>query len=287
MNFPPITTAVLLVTGVMTWIAFRRRDLLERWMFKPEEILTGKQYDRLLTSGFIHGDWFHFGVNVFSFFFFGRNIEWAYGWGTLLLIHFSAILGGSLLSLIIHRHHQYRALGASGGVCGVIFASLFLFPNGTILHMFIIPIPTFLYAILFLLASFYGHRKGIGNVGHDAHLGGAIVGLLVTTVLYPQIVLASPGMFVTVLLLSLIILFLLITKPLQGLTARTESYDVGLGGDRAKRYAENRRRNEKLAEIDRLLDKAASNGIHSLSTRERQRLEQLSREVHGRSTSTD
>ncbi len=256
-------------------------------MFKPEEILTGKQYDRLLTSGFIHGDWFHFGVNVFSFFFFGRNIEWAYGWGTLLLIHFSAILGGSLLSLIIHRHHQYRALGASGGVCGVIFASLFLFPNGTILHMFIIPIPTFLYAILFLLASFYGHRKGIGNVGHDAHLGGAIVGLLVTTVLYPQIVLASPGMFVTVLLLSLIILFLLITKPLQGLTARTESYDVGLGGDRAKRYAENRRRNEKLAEIDRLLDKAASNGIHSLSTRERQRLEQLSREVHGRSTSTD
>jgi membrane associated rhomboid family serine protease len=282
MNIPPVTTAVLLITGVVTFRAFRRRELWERLMFKPFEILRHKQYERMLTSGLIHADWIHFGFNAFSFYSFGENIERAYGPATLLAVYLAAILGGSLLSLIIHRHEEYSALGASGGVCGVIFASIFLLPDGSIM-MFPIPfgIPTVIYAVFFLVGSFVAHRRRADNIGHDAHLGGAIVGLLVATALYPQMIFAAPGLFATVLILSLTILFLLIRDPLELLGQRPGTHDVGLGGDRARRYEENRRRNEKMAEVDALLDKVAQHGIHSLSAGERKRLETLSKELRG------
>lgn len=249
-------------------------------MFNPREILQGKQFDRMLTSGFIHGDWMHFTLNAYSFYSFGSVIEMLYGWPTLLAIHLVSILGGSALSLVIHRHHDYRALGASGGVCGVIFASIFLLPGGSVQHLFIIPIPNYIYAILFLIGSYYGHRRGVGNIGHDAHLGGAIIGLLLATALYPQLIAAAPGMFATVLVLSLSILAVLIFDPLGTLFTPTPNQDVRIGDDRSKRYAFNRQRNERLAEIDRLLDKVSQRGIQSLSNAERQRLETLSKELN-------
>ena len=279
MRIPPVTTLILLVTGVMTFIAFQRRELWERWMLKPQLILRAKQYDRLLLSGFIHGDWWHFIFNAFSFYSFGSLIEGLFGWPTLLAVYFASILGGSVLALWLHRNDgNYSALGASGGVCGIIFAAIFLLPNGAV-QMFFITIPNFLYAVLFLVGSYYGHRKSIGCVAHDAHLGGAIVGLLLTTAMYPQYIAAAPTMFAVVLVLSLSILALLVFDPFHTLTTRKEDYDVGLGGDRAQRYAANRQRNEKLAEIDRLLDKVSQQGIHSLSSGERKRLEALSKEL--------
>lgn len=281
MRFQLFTTLVLLVTGIMTFIAFQRRELWERWMLKPQLILRAKQYDRMLLSGFIHLDWWHFTLNAYSFYSFGSLIEARFGWATLLAVYFAAILGGSTLALILHRNEDYSALGASGGVCGVIFASIFLLPYGAVRHMFIFPIPNYIFAILFLIGSYYGHRKSIGHVAHDAHLGGAIIGLLLTTALYPQYIAAAPLMFAVVLVLSVTILALLVFDPFHTFASGKDAYDVGLGGDRAKRYAANRLRNEKLAEIDRLLEKVSRNGINSLSNKERQRLETLSKEVHG------
>ena len=140
-----------------------------------------------------------------------------YGPRTLLLIYFSSILGGSLLSLFIHRHHDYRALGASGGVCGVIFASIFLLPGSSI-TMFPLPIgiPAYLYAVLFLVGSCIAHRRRSDNIGHDAHLGGAIIGLLVAAALYPKLIFAAPWVIAGVLGLFSIILICLIldcTEP--------------------------------------------------------------------------
>lgn len=167
-------------------------------------------------------------------------------------------------------------------VCGVIFATIFLLPgSGVRPLLFPVAIPAYVYAVVFLLVSYFGHRRQLGNVGHDAHLGGAMVGLLVATGLYPRMVLAQPGMFATVVLLSAVILVLLIVNPHQFFVRRSDSHDVGLGGDRAQRYAENRQRNQKLAEIDELLEKISKEGIQRLSARERQRLEELSKDVHG------
>jgi membrane associated rhomboid family serine protease len=282
-DFPPATTVVLVITALVTLWAFKRPDISDRLIFDPYPILAGKQYYRMLTSGLIHLDGKHFALNAFSFYCFGRNIEMMYGARPLLVIYFSSILGGSLLSLAIHRNHHYRALGASGGVCGVIFASIFLMPGESI-TMFPIPIeiPAFVYAILFLAGSYIAHRRQSDNIGHDAHLGGAIIGLLVATAMYPFMITAAPWMFAVVLGVSLAILAALLFDPFHNLQIYFERNDGLPGGEKARRYHENRSRNKKLSEMDGLLDKVSRVGINGLSNSERQRLNRLSIELYGK-----
>jgi len=287
----PVTNAILIVTALATFFAFRRPDLQQRWIFDPQAILARKEYYRMLTSGFIHLNWWHFAMNAFSFYSFARIIEVLYGPGTLLLIYGASIIGGSVLSLFIHRHHVYQALGASGGVCGLIFASIFLLP-GTGVMMFPLPlsVPGYLYAPIFLVASYIAQRHQIGNIGHDAHLGGAIVGLLTAAALYPQLILAAPRTFAAVLILSVIVLVILIRDPLGVLGNPLDLWNLPAGdppepaaGERARRYRENARRNQKMAELDRLLDLVAQRGIERLSSSERRKLEELSKELYGHS----
>jgi membrane associated rhomboid family serine protease len=279
----PVTTLILVITGLVTFVAFQKPKLRERLIFDPRKILRDKQVDRLFTSGLVHADWMHFAVNAYSFYAFGQNIELIYGAKTLLLLYLSSILGGSILSLIIHRNHEYRALGASGGVCGVIFASIFLLPGGSIM-IFPLPvgIPAYIYAIGFLALSFVGHQRRIGNIGHDAHLGGAIVGLLVATGLYPRLVLAAPWMFLAVLGLALAILLVLVLNPDHLREWRWNWSRRSPGKGRSREYDENSGRNRKQAEIDRLLDKVAREGIGKLSKSERKKLDELSKEIYGR-----
>lgn len=278
----PATIIVLVVTALTSFSAFQRPDIRERWIFNPQAILAHKEYYRTFTAGLIHADWIHFAFNAFSFYSFAQNLEAMYGARTMLLVYVSSIVGGSLLSLAIHRHHEYRALGASGGVCGIIFASIFLLPSNTI-TVFPLPIavPAYLYAAIFLAGSFFAHRRGTGNIGHDAHLGGAIVGLLVAAAMYPRLIAAAPWMFAGVLSLSLLILLLLIFDPLQLLKLPFEHKEEAPGGERVRRYQENDARNRKLAEMDALLEKVARDGIQSLSNSQRKKLQQLSQELYG------
>lgn len=282
----PATLIILAVTAVVSILAFRDRRLWERLMFKPREILADKEYDRMLTSGFIHGDGFHLAFNAYSLLACGRGIEAIYGIKTLLLVYFSSILGGSLLSLFIHRHHDYRALGASGGVCGLLFASIFLLPGGGI-RLFFVPIgiPAYLFAVLFLVFSFVMMRRGKDNIGHDAHIGGAIVGLLVATAMYPNMMSANPAMYAAVMVLSVLILLVTLFDPLRLLDKGmrvVRDGDPPKGSERFHRYDDARKRNAKLAEIDRLLDKVSAEGIQSLSRAEREKLDQLSKEFRDR-----
>ena len=236
----PATIVVLLVTALATFLAFKRSDIKERWIFNPQAILAQKQFDRLFTCGLIHADWIHFAFNAFSFYSFAQTMEEIYGARSLLMIYGSSILGGSLLSLAIHRNHDYRSLGASGGVCGVIVASIFLLPGSSI-TMFPLPIgiPASLYAVLFLVGSFVAHRKRSDNIGHYAHLGGAIIGLLVATALYPGFIFAAPWMFAGVIGLSLVILIVLIFDPVHLLDRHLNLTSSLPGIERSREYDEN------------------------------------------------
>jgi len=277
MNEPPAfcTFVIIALTAWGSFQGFRSPAFQDRFIFSPAPILRDQEYHRLVTSGFLHANWMHFLFNAFSFYSFGKYLELFFGVGTLLAIYFGSIVGGSLLSLYLHRHHDYRALGASGGVCGVIFASIFLLPGGGI-YIFPLPvaIPSWLYAVLFLLVSFYGVKRQAGNVGHDAHLGGAIIGLLITTALYPAIVRQSPLLYAAVMTLAVGMFLYLWLNPLflpPGTALQRAREFVLLTGNRlrtAKRLTEDR-------EMDRLLDKVSRSGLHSLSTLERKRLELL------------
>src|SRR5262249_11658832 len=150
--------------------------------------------------GFLHADWRHLGLNMISLYFFGPALEVLFGADQFLAIYLGSIIGGNLLSLYVHRHHEYRAYGASGGVCGVIFAHILLWPGGSIgFFMLPVAIPGWLYAILFMAGSFYAMKAGRDNIGHDSHLGGAIVGLLITAALQPWAVRQNWQIFLLIL----------------------------------------------------------------------------------------
>lgn len=211
---PWITVLVIAATVISSYRAFESPSLASRLLFSSRAIIDGKEWRRILTSGFVHGGWGHLLFNMFSLWSFGKYLELFYGPVSLLMIYFGALVGGNLISLYIHRGHEYRAVGASGGVCGVIFASIFLLPGGGV-RIFLLPIdiPTWLFAILFILGSTYALNAGRDNIGHDAHLAGALVGVAITTVLYPGIIAASPLLFMAVIVLSAAALVWAVRRP--------------------------------------------------------------------------
>jgi len=165
----------------------------------------------------------------------------------------------------------------------VVFAYVVYFPwEKLIILPLPIPIPAPLYAVLYLAYTYYSARHASGRINHDAHLGGAIVGLLLSAMMYPGLILAAPWMFVGVISFSLVILMVLIFDPAHLLEHHLGLTSSSPGNGRAREYDENRGRNRKKAEIDRLLDKLAQKGMDKLSIAERKKLGELSKEVYGR-----
>lgn len=210
----PATIVVCALTALITQLAFSKPKMLQRLLFKPREILVDGQWDRILSSALIHADWMHAGFNLFAFYSFGSSIEILYGWKTLVVIYIFSVMSGSLLSLFLHRHHPYAALGASGGVSGIIFATIFLVP-GTGVSLFFIPIaiPGNVFALIYLVGSFWGLRKKMGNIGHDAHFGGAIAGLAFAFAIRPQFCLSDPLYFLGSIFISITCLAVLFVDP--------------------------------------------------------------------------
>lgn len=269
-SFAPTCSWIIIgVTVAVSLWGFTNRDIEERCIFDPQRILAGKEYYRLFTSALLHADWRHLALNMLSFYFFGPALEVFLGYQRLLLIYLGSILGGNLLSLYLHRHHIYRAYGASGGVCGIIFAHILLWP-GSGIGFFIIPvsIPGWLYAPLFIFGSFRAMKAGRDHIGHDAHLGGAIIGLLIAAGLEPQAVRYNPLVFFTVLIAAAALFVYLWVNPLM--LHRTSSVPW-----RKRNRCLPRHKQEQL-DIDRILEKVAAKGIESLDQNERNLLAEVS-----------
>ncbi len=279
---------VILATGLVSFFGFTHRDVEEKYIFHPESILAGKQYYRLVTSAFLHANWSHLLWNMFSLYFFGNLVELFYGKADFLLIYFGAILGGSLLSLYVHRHHEYLAYGASGGVCGMIFAYILLFPGGAV-RIFMIPIavPGWLYAIAYIAGSFFALKAGRDNVGHDAHLGGAIVGLLIAAGLHPQMAAENWKIFLTVLLLSSALLAYLWINPMfLPLSAFSRpSWRPKLSWSRKPQRAAGPPHRVEQLRVDQILEKVAREGMGSLTEEEKALLQKTSAQYRRRADS--
>src|SRR5438874_1332918 len=207
---------VIGLTCFVSWLGFRSRAIEENYIFEPQAILALKEYYRLVTSAFLHAGWSHLIWNMISLYLFGKVIVSVFGPTQFLLIYFGGVVGGNLLSLYVHRHHEYRAYGASGGVCGIIFAYILLFPGAAIYNFPLpIPIPGWLYAIIFMVGSFLAMKaNNKGDLGHDAHLGGAIIGLLIAAALQPRFASANWKMLLLVSSAALLLLIYLWINPL-------------------------------------------------------------------------
>ncbi len=208
-----ITYSIIAAIGVLSFLAFQNRNIFEKYLFSVESILKKHEYHRIITSAFIHADFGHLLFNLFSFYAFAAGIETAYGSPALTIIFLAGAVAGSLLSLMLHRKEPaYRAVGASGAVCGVIFASIFLLPGGSIIIFPLpIPMPAWTYAILFILASIYGIGRNVGNIGHDAHLGGALAGVAAAYIIFPESVTGNPFL-VAAIVIPVVLFFILKNK---------------------------------------------------------------------------
>lgn len=270
------TVVIIAITALVSYRAFKSRKLIDLLVFSPADILRDHEYHRLMTCGLIHADWMHLLFNMFSLYSFGCAVDVAFGYRMLLLIYLSSILGGSLLSLYLHRQqNDYRALGASGGVCGVIFASIFLLPGGSVI-IFPLPIaiPSWLYAFLFIFVSFFGMRRQAGNIGHDAHLGGALCGLILATAIHPEIMFDSPVLYLTVVTISLVLLLYTCRYPLHSQTSNLFTKHVGRDLKSMYKRKSIPSDNETL---DRLRTKVMNGGVDCLSASERKQLRAISK----------
>lgn len=156
----------------------------------PWTVVREGRWLQMFTSGFLHVDLGHLFMNMFTLFFFGGALEGVLGSARFLVLYLGSLFFGSLGTLVFHRHDpKYRAIGASGAVSGVVFGYIMFSPFSRI-YLFLLPIgiPAILFGIGYLGLSIYGARAGMGRIGHAAHLGGAVGGVILTMVLYPDVV---------------------------------------------------------------------------------------------------
>ena len=186
-----LTLILIGATVLVSWQAFEKRRLLDRLILWPPAIDRHKQYDRLLTHGFIHADWSHLLFNMITLYFFGSLVErWLVpmiGHLGFVLFYLSAIMVAILPTYAQHRHDpHYRSLGASGAVSAVLFTYILLQPWSLIL-VFFLPVPAIVYAVLYIGYSIWMDKHGQDNVNHSAHLWGAAYGVLFAVLVEPQV----------------------------------------------------------------------------------------------------
>ncbi len=188
---------IVIVTVGISLLAFQNVDTKYKLIFSPTIIEERREWYRFLTCGFIHADFMHLAVNMYVLFTFGDAVERFYGTFMVaggfkyIFMYLLTIVLANVRTFFKERHnHGYFSLGASGGVSGVVFSFMLMYPTSGLGLLFIpISIPAYIFGPLYLLYSHYMSRRGGDNINHDAHLWGAVVGMLLTILAYPDLVL--------------------------------------------------------------------------------------------------
>lgn len=268
---------IIALNFIMSYKAFSNIEFFDKYKFEVDKILIFKEYKRLITSGFIHVNWAHLLLNMFSLFAFSGMLENYLGGFSFLIIYFISLLGGNLLALFIHRNHSdYSAVGASGAVSGIIFASIALFP-GLELGLLGLPIsiPSWIYGSLYILYSIYGIKSNKDNIGHEAHLGGALTGMITAIIIQPNVLLSNLLPILLVTIPTIIFIYLVITKPeilfIDNFYFKTHKKYYNID------HKYNEERVKKQNEIDSILDKINKKGIDSLNKKEKNKLDEYSK----------
>lgn len=183
-NLSLVTIIIIAANVMISFKGFNDYGFFEKYKFNVGAIRRGEQI-RMFSSGFLHVDNAHLFFNMFTLYFFSDVVIAFLGSFKFLVIYLGSLLLGNLLSFTFHKNeYYYSAVGASGAVTGVLYSAILLQPDMSLIMFFIpIPIPAYIFGIGYLLYSIYGMKKQLGNIGHDAHFGGAIGGYVITLIL--------------------------------------------------------------------------------------------------------
>ncbi|MBX9889143.1 MAG: rhomboid family intramembrane serine protease [Flavobacteriaceae bacterium] len=203
-----VLIAIILANVLFSYKGFNDITFFRKYEFHMGSVRSGDQI-RMLSSGFLHADFGHLIFNMITLYFFAPVVIAYLGSLSFIIIYFGSLLVGSLLTLVFHKNdYNYRAIGASGAITGVLYSAILLQPDMMLGIFFVIPMPAYIFGILYLLYSIYGMRAKNDNIGHTAHFGGAIGGYLITLATNPHLIVENTLM-VVLLTIPIVVLFVM------------------------------------------------------------------------------
>jgi len=190
-----LTILIIIGTAIVSYLSFQNDDLYRKLIMNPVAVTKHGQWYRMITSGFIHANLPHLAFNMFTLYFFGRNVEYIFQYhqgplGSIYFIIFyiSAIVISDLVTVYKNKDNgYYNSLGASGGVSAIVFCSILFYPTDDICMYGFICLPGFILGIFYLIYSYMKSDSFSDNINHDAHLYGALYGLVFSVIIYPNV----------------------------------------------------------------------------------------------------
>lgn len=206
-----IVIGLIAANVIMSLQGFKNLVFFNKYKFNVLAVQRGENY-RMISSGFLHADYIHLGFNMYALYLFSNTVLHFFNPIQYLGIYTLSLLAGNYLSLFLNKDNAYySAVGASGAVTGIIYASIVLYPEMR-LYIFPLPIaiPGYVFGIGYLFYSIYGMKNQVGNIGHSAHIGGAIAGYIATILLKPSVL--QTGTLQVILLAIPIVVLLVMQK---------------------------------------------------------------------------
>ena len=281
-NIAVVVNAIIFANLVVSTKGLSSASFLARYGLVVDKILMGREYQRLWTASWVHAHWSHLLLNTLMLFCIGFGVNWQIGVADFLFLFLMSQFGGNLIALYTYRNDQsgqHDAVGAAAGVSGLLFAGVALSPSLTVtIPLLGYAMPAWPLAVVFLSASIFALKPYSGTMIHDAHLGGAIVGLLLTPLVAPEILQNTLWIAVGILTPTIALFYALVKAP-ERIVVKTFS----LSGD-STQYSEINEANVHYAldyltiedEMNALLDKISQHGYHNLSHYELERLQSIS-----------
>lgn len=189
-----ITYGLMIVIGLVTYVSWQRPELHRRLMLNPYDTIRGREYYRLLTSGFVHNNTTHLFLNLFTLYFMGKGVEtiFAMNFGAsgpflYIVLFVTAVIVANIPTTLKYKDSpHYNSLGASGAVSALVLAFILNDPQQELELYFFIPIPGYLLGVLFIVYSVVMSKRNVDNINHDAHLFGALYGMIFMLALRPE-----------------------------------------------------------------------------------------------------
>lgn len=189
-----VTNVIVGLTVLVSYMSLNNRELFDKLRHYPyQESRTG-QYYRWLSSGFVHGSIMHLIINMYVLYQFGNLLEQYYmlwfprlGKILFLFMYLATVIAADIPTFLKHKDNpRFSSIGASGATSGILLVFCMLRPWEWLLFP---PVPYIVFGVLFVGYSVYaGKQAKSGGIDHDAHLWGAIFGLLITIGLKPELV---------------------------------------------------------------------------------------------------
>ena len=188
---------ILIATVIVSIMAFGNAELFNKLVFNAYNIKHRKESWRFVSYALVHSGWLHLLVNMWVLYSFGNNVEhtFLYMYGVKGRVYYLLLYAGGILFSTLYDYGKnkdnpyYNAVGASGAVSAVVFASILMYPNSGI-YLFPIPfaLPAWIFGLLYLAYSVYMAKNGRDNIGHNAHFYGAIFGIVFTVIAVPHVI---------------------------------------------------------------------------------------------------